>query len=497
MRLAVCTDLTNAPAQPEPPAEQRDSSLFRDILSLRILHRFWPDWDLSVFHSRHGTRWKIWDFLIGLVAFTLGFALSPYTLKLPAWYYLLVVGGLYGAYLAVFAQVCGVPTPEQHTSSYEILATCILTVAVSYVLFSMTVALVLVRTYGRYIVVIAAGLSLSGMVLPRYWLHNLMRSQPINLVIYGAGRAGKAFQKQLAGLPMFCLKGYIDANPELHGTHSNGLPVLGDIHAFDWRKLRELDADVVVVCVGQSLLAKNAAVLLELPVHGVEVLTMGAFIEQYFGEITLDYDCPYWFASSPSIPGNPSMFAAKRLIDLGLGLPALVLSLPFWPLIGLLIKLDSRGPVLFRQTRVGYRGETFEMYKFRTMAADAEKNGAQWAVRKDPRITRLGRLLRVTRIDEIPQLWNVVKGEMSLVGPRPERPEFVEELSAELPFYGQRHLVPPGLTGLAQIRYRYAASKEEAKRKLAFELYYVRHLSTMFDIEILLKTIPLLMKGSR
>jgi lipopolysaccharide/colanic/teichoic acid biosynthesis glycosyltransferase len=171
--------------------------------------------------------------------------------------------------------------------------------------------------------------------------------------------------------------------------------------------------------------------------------------------------------------------------------------LPLFPLIALAIKLDSHGPVLFKQKRVGRNGRNFDIYKFRTMVRDAEKNGAQWAVEKDPRVTRIGRILRRTRLDEVPQLWNVLKGDMSLVGPRPERPEFVEELAKEIPYYEQRHLVPPGLTGWAQVRYRYGASKEDAVRKLQYELYYVRHLSIMFDIEILLRTIPLVARGSR
>jgi len=175
----------------------------------------------------------------------------------------------------------------------------------------------------------------------------------------------------------------------------------------------------------------------------------------------------------------------------------LALTLPLWPFIAAAIKIDSKGPVLFRQARVGRNNRIFQILKFRTMVRDAEKNGAQWAVAKDPRVTRIGRLLRRTRLDELPQLWNVFKGEMSLVGPRPERPEFVSELVEEIPYYAQRHLVPPGLTGWAQVRYRYGASKEDAIRKLQYELYYVRHLSIMFDIEILLRTIPMMAKGSR
>jgi lipopolysaccharide/colanic/teichoic acid biosynthesis glycosyltransferase len=146
---------------------------------------------------------------------------------------------------------------------------------------------------------------------------------------------------------------------------------------------------------------------------------------------------------------------------------------------------------------VGYLGQTFEILKFRSMRIDAEKNGAQYAVARDPRATRVGNFLRVTRLDELPQLLNILGGSMTLVGPRPERPEFVETLTKEIPMYELRHMMPPGLTGWAQIRYRYGASRDDAQRKLEYDLYYLRHFSVALDLEIIIKTIPLMMKGSR
>jgi len=272
---------------------------------------------------------------------------------------------------------------------------------------------------------------------------------------------------------------------------------LGSIQSFGAEALKVLGVNVVVICVGTNLDEQNAGLLLRLPLDGIEVLNKGAFMEEHFRQISTEYPNPHWFVSSPSVPGNPSIFAAKRIVSLCLATLGLLASLPLWPVIALAIKLDDRGPVLFRQRRVGWRGRGFNMLKFRTMRTDAEKTGAQWAAEDDPRVTRVGRFLRATRLDELPQLWNVIKGEMALVGPRPERPEFVCELAGEIPFYEQRHLVPPGITGWAQIRYRYGASKEDARRKLELDLYYVRHLSLSFDIEILMRTIPLVMKGSR
>jgi exopolysaccharide biosynthesis polyprenyl glycosylphosphotransferase len=455
-------------------------------------------WDVNLLRSRHGTRWRLWDILIGIVAFALGFALSPWHQdRLPAWYYLLLVGGLYGVYLAACSRLCGVPDPEDRATTYELVSACLLAVLLAYVLLSLTAALVLVRAYGRYITLTILTYSFCGVLLPRYWFMHLFARRPLNVVLYGAGAAGKACLDRIAPCRRLRAQGFLDANPELHGKAQFGLPVLGSVQDLERNGLGDVPVDVVVICVGSSLLERNAAALLRLPLHGIEVLTMGAFVEQYFRLVPLDYDSPHWFASARSVPGNAPIFAAKRILDLAVAVPGLILTLPLWALIAAAIKLDSRGPALFRQARVGRFGRTFSIIKFRSMRVDAEKDGPQWAKRNDPRVTRLGHLLRLTRLDELPQLWNVLKGEMSLVGPRPERPEFVQELAAEIPLYAQRHLVPPGLTGYAQISYRYGASKEDAVRKLEYDLFYSRHLSFMFDCEILVKTIPLLMKGSR
>jgi exopolysaccharide biosynthesis polyprenyl glycosylphosphotransferase len=335
------------------------------------------------------------------------------------------------------------------------------------------------------------------LIVPRWLLLRLMAIHPLNLVIYGAGETGRRFGEKIRDSKQFSLVGFLDGDAALRGMRCGGIPVLGSVQEVGAAGLDALGVNVVVVCVGPSLQETNAAALLRLPLHGIEVLNQGAFVEYYFKEISVEYANPHWFVSAPSLPGTPSTFAAKRVLSLALGTGGLLLSLPLWPLIALGIRLDSHGPVFFRQRRVGWRGRPFDIVKFRTMQVDAEKDGAQWTRENDPRITRFGRFLRVTRLDELPQLWNVVRGEMALVGPRPERPEFVAALAQAIPFYEQRHLVPPGVTGWAQIRYGYGASEEDARRKLEYDLYYIRHMSLGFDVEILFRTIPLIMKGSR
>lgn len=185
----------------------------------------------------------------------------------------------------------------------------------------------------------------------------------------------------------------------------------------------------------------------------------------------------------------------KRFIDCAASLGLLVFLSPVLVLAALAIKLDSAGPVLYRQKRIGYRGECFEVLKFRSMVSDAEKDGPQYAKSNDDRVTRVGRFIRKTRIDEIPQAINVLRGEMSFVGPRPERPEFAWELERAIPHYNRRHLVKPGITGWAQVKYEYTATVEGAREKLRFDLFYIRHFSPILDIVIILMTVRVALFG--
>ena len=189
----------------------------------------------------------------------------------------------------------------------------------------------------------------------------------------------------------------------------------------------------------------------------------------------------------------------KRLFDMVCAALGLLVLSPVLLVCALLVGLTSPGGVLFRQERIGKDGVPFTIYKFRSMRTDAEKNGAVWAMKSDPRVTKVGKIIRKTRIDELPQLWNVLKGEMSLIGPRPERPEFVKELEKEIPFYSLRHAVKPGVTGWPQVCYPYGSSVEDSRRKLEYDLYYAKNMSILLDVRIILKTIGVVLfpKGAR
>ena len=346
-------------------------------------------------------------------------------------------------------------------------------------------------------------LSFAGMVIPRLLIAPFVKTRPSRVLISGAGELGRDFCARIEGRKgfeqagNFEVVGFLDCDPERAGQEIFGHKVLGCLCSSDDDFIETLEVDVVVLCAEKDLKKEEASVYLNLPLKGIEVLTKAAFIEQYYKEVSVRYSNPHSFAAYPSLPGNASIFAFKRLVDIFGALAGLVMTILIWPVLAVAIKLDSPGPILFKQIRVGFHGRNFEILKFRTMGQDAEKDGAKWAVKGDLRVTRIGKILRVSRLDELPQLINVLRGDMSLVGPRPERPEFVSDLAKEIPFFERRHMVPPGLTGWAQICYRYGASVDDAQRKLQFDLYYIRHLSPGLDLKILLKTVPMMMKGSR
>ena len=226
------------------------------------------------------------------------------------------------------------------------------------------------------------------------------------------------------------------------------------------------------------------------------VLTITQYYEQYWKLLPVAHleEDGLHFASRSPVQGQTG-FRIKRIVDFLIAVVALVGLSPLMATVGVMIRLHSPGKVIYKQKRVGLDGKVFTLYKFRTMFEDAEKSGVQWSDVDDPRITRLGGLLRAWRIDELPQLWNLILGNMSLIGPRPERPEFVSWLQQELPHYQMRHIVPPGITGWAQVKYPYGSSVEDARHKLEYDLYYIKRHSIRLDIVIVIKTALVILKG--
>jgi len=228
----------------------------------------------------------------------------------------------------------------------------------------------------------------------------------------------------------------------------------------------------------------------------VRVEEATSWLEKITGSIEVEHLYPSWLIFAEGFRFSTSFLIMRRVLSTLVSLACLLVVLPVIPFVLLAIKLDSPGPVLYRQKRVGFGNKTFYCYKFRTMRQDAEADtGPTWAGDDDPRITRIGKLLRSSRLDEIPQLWCVFKGDMAFVGPRPERPEFVSWLSKEIPYYGVRHAVRPGITGWAQVRYKYGNTLEDSKEKLQYDLYYIKNVSLGLDLVIMFQTVKTVLLG--
>lgn len=237
--------------------------------------------------------------------------------------------------------------------------------------------------------------------------------------------------------------------------------------------------------------------LLQYKLEGLQYYNYLEFYETYENKLPISHLSPKWFLENTGfeIYHNNFNLKAKRLLDLFFAMLIGIFVAPVIILAAIIVKLESKGPIFFIQERIGEGNRKFNIVKFRSMTTDAEKNGPQWASKNDNRVTKFGKIMRATRIDELPQLWNVLRGEMSFVGPRPEREFFIQQLEKEIPYYNLRHTVKPGLTGWAQVMYPYGASVEDAYRKLQYDLYYIKHHSIPFDVKVLLKTVTIVIFG--
>ena len=320
-----------------------------------------------------------------------------------------------------------------------------------------------------------------------------------NALIVGGGDAAHRMLKLLrdttdAGFQVFGLVTH-DKNQE--GTYVQGVRVLGSQSQLS-EFVDRYEIETILVAASSSEELSLLKSLRPLRYAGVDVIDYVGLCEELAQQIPLDDIDDEWLMHAAMNSSAIHIRKIKRVMDVVVSLVGLLLSAPVLILAVLAIKWDSPGPVLYRQRRSGLEGKPYTVFKFRTMKKDAEaESGAMWAKKEDTRITRTGAFMRTWRLDEVPQLVNVLKGEMSLVGPRPERPEFVEELSDSIPFYKERLMVPPGVTGWAQVKYPYAASIEAARRKLQYDLYYIKHMRFLLDCQILLRTFRTIIVGTR
>ncbi len=308
------------------------------------------------------------------------------------------------------------------------------------------------------------------------------------VLVLGAGpraaRIRKLATEKGAG---FLVVGHVDMNDcepiiptAINRTHIDNLP----------EHVTLLNASEVVLALEERRKALPLDDLIRVKTTGVHVNELSSFLERETGRVDLDTVNPSWLIFSDGFSsGRRISTMAKRLFDIGASLALLVLAAPIIFLTAIAIRLESKGGAFYKQTRVGLFNQPFELFKLRSMRSDAEAAGAVWAQENDPRVTRIGRIIRNLRIDELPQAWNVLKGDMSFVGPRPERPTFVDDLETKLKYYAERHMVKPGITGWAQVNYPYGASLEDSRHKLEYDLYYAKNYTPFLDVLIILQTI--------
>lgn len=386
--------------------------------------------------------------------------------------------------------------------SWETLYRTILAVLLGSVLCIVTFYLVPQGQYGRGIMAIQMVLTCLFLTGWR-WAYGLCFQASkwrIPVLILGAGQAGMVIYDLLKSpLSPYVVRGFLDDNPAKLGL-SRSPAVLGTCEQLE-EIVNQVGAQTVILAITGNrspILVKN---ILNARLKGLDIKEMADVYEQLTGRIPIGHIEDQWllFAEGFYLLRREYVQNFKRLIDLTVSILLIVFTTPLFVLLALLIRISSRGPIFFKQKRVGKNQAVFTIYKFRTMSVNAEENGAQWASPDDPRVTKIGRFFRLTHIDELPQLWNVFRGDMSLIGPRPERPEFVKILEQQIPYYAIRHSVRPGITGWAQVRFSYGASVEDAFHKAECDLYYIKNMSLFLDFKILLRTIGVvfLVEGAR
>jgi len=354
---------------------------------------------------------------------------------------------------------------------------------------------------GRGVLAIAFSIAFFGVVSSRFVYINVVDGKNLNrrVLVLGVGQKAKLIDellKRRSDRRGFVIVGYLPLN--------NEKPVINIDKIVPYnmtliKMMEELDIDEIVLAVNDRRDGFPVDELLDCKMSGIDVVDVQSFFERQAGRIILDLLQPSWLIFSDGFVQGTMRDIIKRGFDILVSLILLVLVFPIMILAAIVIYFEDRGPVFYQQVRVGKNWKLVSVMKFRSMRTDAEKNGIQFAQKDDNRITKTGNFIRRTRIDELPQLFNVLKGDMSFVGPRPERPEFVEQFAESIPFYSERHRVKPGITGWAQICYPYGDSEKDTIEKLQYDLYYVKNYSIFLDLTVLFQTAEVILwgKGAR
>lgn len=417
--------------------------------------------------------WAALDLVIGGTSMYLAYHLTPASLATASNLHLSLpkATALFSIMFMLTAHAVGLHNNLNIRTPARIVILSLVSAILAIAALSLVVSVALYGQIGRYILLICAASAALLALSARLFIYRSIHASPLRVRVVGA----------------LSLIQYLQ---ELTEENPGRVLIQGPSSPED-------SCDVVVVSDKALDSTPEAEPYLHLASHGIPVFSVVAFVESQFYRIPAQYISPAWLFSLDLQRLHPFHHEAKRFMDIGLAGVGLILSAPLLLVAAIFIRLESPGPIFYSQIRVGLYQRPFRIWKLRTMRSDAEKDGPQWAKTGDGRVTRVGRILRRTRVDELPQFWNILRGDMAFVGPRPERPQFVEQLAAEIPFYLQRHLVKPGLTGWAQICYPYGASSKDAWNKLSYDFYYMKNFSLLLDFQVLLQTIGAASRGAR
>lgn len=383
-------------------------------------------------------------------------------------------------------------------SNIELAIRLLQSLGVSSILLAFLYYLFPLLIIGRGIFFISLGFMGAVIVSWRITYNHILKTRHLDqrVMIVGSGPLAKNIAKEIAegGDTGFKVIGFIADHSERMGEKSVNPSIIGDSSQILDLATKER-VDRVIVALEERRGKFPDVQLLECKMRGIAIEEGIHFYEHLTGRLQVESLHPSFLIFSEGFKKTKLTMWTKRITEFALSLFGLIVLSPVILVVSFWVKIDSRGPVFYKQERVGERGKIFRLLKFRSMVENAEANGPVWAEREDKRITRAGRWIRKWRLDEIPQMFNVLRGDMSFVGPRPERAYFVEKLRNEIPFYDQRFSVKPGITGLAQVKYQYGSSKDDALEKLRYDLYYIKNLSPLYDLLIIFETMKVVLSG--
>lgn len=436
----------------------------------------------------HPKWWMLYDAVVAVLALKIAYVCYikyvSHHLSLTEYFcfpiFFLIAGGIVGLY-----------ERNSLNSFIKLFLSLLATAILAIVGLILVKNIFLYEQIGRHVLFLVFFTTIIGSGLTRLIFGYYIRNFSLRVLFVGGEKWALGLKNYFKpNISYYVFVGYCDDSLEPHALK------LGNINDID-EICHKQQIDVVVVdgdYISQLNIFDKCLKLVKL---NCVVMDKETFVEQSFEQVAVDKIDPAWFYRANLGVQDSFQWILKRTMDVFFAVIGLFFTALIYPFIWVLIKLTSPGSVLYSQTRCGRFDKEFKIYKFRTMQVDAETNGAVWAKHNDDRITKIGKLLRKTRIDELPQFWNILFGDMSLVGPRPERPELVKKIEEQIPYFYFRQFVKPGVTGFAQIKYRYGASVEDAKEKLKYDLYYVKNWSVFMDIQIILRTIITVMKGAR